>query len=127
MAQDDRSSSASRSAPPARDTAKLSEDITRVVNFLDTRRSDTSQRTTGLARGLAHRRDEPDQLPGRSGAQTSEPRAPAVEETPQPVSSSPKVIKNPELSVRYHSFCSELDHMLDSFRARVNSTKPVAH
>lgn len=122
MAQDETTRGARRPAMPSSDTAKLSDDISRVVSFLDDRRTDVSGRNAELAHGVAGRRD--------TGALPAPPRqAPTADPPPSEAQETPASVlnQNPEISVRYHSFCSELDQILDTFRARVNSTKPVAH
>lgn len=122
MAQDETARGAGRPTMPARDTAKLSDDISRVVSFLDNRRTDASDRNAELLQSVAARRDPAAHAsPARADPNTELPK-PEMRETQASV-----LNQNPELSVRYHSFCSELDQMLDAFRARVNSTKPVAH
>jgi len=122
MAHDVKSSRAYGAAPPTRDSTKLSEDISRVVSFLDTRRSSAGERTADLVQDLTQRRE----TLGRSLDEASPPIADGPMTRPQDQNKS-EAIKNPELSVRYHSFCSELDQLLDTFRARVNNSKPVAH
>ena len=35
--------------------------------------------------------------------------------------------RNPNIAIKYHTFCRDLDELLDSFRARVANTKPIQH
>ena len=160
----------------------MTEDITRIVNYLNAKRTGTSERTTDLAQELVHRREEistaagwaanrdlavrlsdlvetlPKALPGalprklprtlpralsRALPQTLDETLPqrlpeTIPETlpktqheldsmPNPRHALTSSHVNPALSERYHTFCHDLDIMLESFRGRLAGNKPVQH
>lgn len=108
--------------------AQITDDITRIVGFLNSKRSTASERASGLMQELAQRRKEGGSqtaLPSKAAAQATAP-TPAEKQT-ELVANLDEVLNNPALAERYHSFCHELDVLLESFRARVEIDKPIKH
>ena len=103
-------------ADASRDQTAISDDITRIVGYLNTKRSIASERTSGLAQEIAHRRDEMSESDAGDELADSIPRRAGSE-----------VRSNPVLAERYHTFCRDLDTLLDSFRARVEGDKRIRH
>lgn len=121
MAADKASSNQTAKSDRSRDQKAISDDITRVVGYLNTKRSNASQLTSGLAQEISHRRDDAsDRTVRRSDSSSSVDHAKSDE-------SRRSTQQNPVLAERYHSFCHDLDVMLDGFRARVDGDKPVKH
>lgn len=110
-----------KSPEEVRDQSAVSDDISRIVSYLNTKRSDASERTSDLVQELTHRREE---AAGR-------PEESIEHSMPGPTRSTtttlPQTRGNPLLAERYHSFCRDLDLLLDSFRARVEGEKRVRH
>ncbi|MBU2533834.1 MAG: hypothetical protein KKB37_13925 [Alphaproteobacteria bacterium] len=120
------------------DPAEVSDDITRIVNYLNAKRSDTSQRTNGLMHELSHRREEiVDRLGLGQHARLRDELSELARELPKELPRElPRERKSPDagrtsgsplIAERYHAFCRELDQMLDSFKARIESDKPIQH
>ena len=105
----------------ARDQTAVSDDISRIVSYLNTKRSDASERTSDLVQELTHRREEAAGWP-EGVAEHSVSTSPRTTTATLPQSRT-----NPLLAERYHSFCRDLDLLLDSFRARVEGEKQVRH
>ncbi|MFT5509900.1 MAG: hypothetical protein ACI89J_002991 [Hyphomicrobiaceae bacterium] len=110
----------------SRDQTAISEDITRIVGYLNTKRSNASERATGLVQELSHRREDLSGRPERSVTSESSTQIDRPNEVVR-VQSAPRGKSNPVLAERYHAFCHDLDVMLDGFRARVDGDKPVRH
>ncbi len=110
-----------RSPEEVKDQSAISDDISRIVSYLNTKRSDASERTSDLVQELTHRREEAAERPEES----AEHRIPTPSRTT--ATSHPELRGNPLLAERYHSFCRDLDVLLDSFRARVEGEKRVRH
>ena len=126
MAADKASSNRRTKNDVSRDQTAISEDITRIVGYLNTKRSNASEMASGLVQELSHRRED---VSGRLGQDVS--TEPSIQltgqtETRQEQGSS-LARSNPALAERYHAFCHDLDVMLDGFRARVEGDKPVQH
>jgi len=107
---------------------RVSDDISRVVDYLNTKRSGANERTHGLAHEIAHRRE------ASSGPKENGPLAeaqPVATRRPMAAASSTSaptgLVANPLLTERYHAFCRDVDVLLDSFRARVEHNKPIKH
>ena len=110
-----------KSPEAARDQSAVSDDISRIVSYLNTKRSDASERASDLVQELTHRREE------ASGQSEAGVLGSASSAQSEPYASLPEISGNPLLAERYHAFCRELDVLLDSFRARVDSDKRVRH
>ncbi len=126
MAADKKSAPQSIGAKPQRDQAELSDDISRIVGFLDNKRSHANERTQDLVDEIVRG----DEAKRRSNGAGQQGLGSQVDETVQTVSDKPQPSvgpRNPHLAVSYHSFCREMDLLLDSFRARVSNTKRVQH
>ena len=110
-------------ADASREQSAISDDITRIVGYLNQKRSIASERTSGLAQEIAHRRDELSE-----GAARRELADNAVE-TPSLMTdgAGKETRSNPALAERYHTFCRDLDVLLDTFRARVEGKKQIRH
>ena len=122
MAADKASSNRRAKSDVSRDQTAISEDITRVVGYLNTKRSNASERTSGLVQELSHRREDLSGQPER--VVTAEASSQLNKQSEQ---SSLPARSNPLLAERYHAFCHDMDVMLDGFRARVDGDKPVQH
>lgn len=125
MAADKASSNQTAKSDVSRDKQAISEDITRVVGYLNTKRSNANQLTSGLAQEISHRRDdvsEHKRLHGRESSPSDQARISEPKARNQSNHQS-----NPALAERYHAFCHDLDLMLDGFRARVDGDKPIKH
>ena len=126
MAADKASSNQRAKSGVSRDQTAISEDITRIVGYLNTKRSNASERTSDLAQELSHRREDLSGRPERD--MTSAPSTQLDGRNEIARNQSPMRAKsNPVLTARYHAFCHDLDVMLDGFRARVDGDKPVRH
>ena len=104
----------------------ISDDITRIVGYLNAKRSTSNVRTSGLVQEIAQRREEAASRP----APRTEPPGQLNDRLPQVSEREaipPAVHTNPVISERYHAFCHDLDSMLDTFKARVAGGKPVQH
>lgn len=112
--------------------AEISEDITRIVSYLNDKRSSSNERASGLVQELTQRRDE---VSGRMGLAEHNALASQlsdmVQSLPEPAPPSKPMPRpaggNPILAERYHAFCHDLDVLLDTFRARIEGDKPVQH
>ena len=110
-----------KSPEEVREQSAISDDISRIVSYLNTKRSDASERTSDLVQELTHRREEAAGQPEES----IEHKIPTPSRTT--TASLPEMRGNPILAERYHAFCRDLDGLLDSFRARVEGEKRVRH
>lgn len=110
------------------DNAAVSDEIARVVSYLNSNRSDAQSRSLDLVQEITHRRDAKLSI-GEPAAPQATVAPPARSEAPQSARGRPEnaVLTNPVLAERYHTFCYDLDQMLESFRARVDRGKPVKH
>lgn len=141
MSQDKPVPGLSKSHAAEADHSDLSDDLTRIVNYLDTKRSASNERASGLVQELRHRREAISDpvaaaLPVTSEVQASPQLDMAIA---QPTAStdldldgihqraSAIASSNPAIAERFHVFCHELDVMLATFRARVEGDKPVQH
>jgi hypothetical protein len=128
MAADKTFQTPSSSAENERDQAKVSEDLTRIVSFLDNRASSVNKRAAGLSEEIIQRREE---SAGRSNPRLSKAFESRLDDLAQSIpdrqEQSISDPSNPDISIKYHTFCRDLDALLDSFRARVASTKPIQH
>jgi hypothetical protein len=111
-----------------------SDDLSRIVDYLNTKRSSSHQRAHGLVKDLVQRREETTSRdhrqppPSSSVGNFAEPVAADPSTTmPSRDLSIPEARRQPLLAERYHAFCHDLDLMLDSFKARVKENKPVKH
>jgi hypothetical protein len=110
--------------------ASESDELSRIVDYLNTKRSSSHQRAHGLVKELVQRRE--DSSPRRQAvrepqeAQRFEPSAPSSALQERDVVTS-NVTRRPLLAERYHAFCHDLDLMLDNFKSRVKDNKPVQH
>lgn len=113
---------------PSPDQAKIADDITRIAGFLDAQRSTSSQRTTGLAQELSHRREHVARDMGAAGgAGPAKPNSTPADMVSRADALASELRANPVLAERYHAFCHDLDLMLAGFRARVDGEKPIKH
>ncbi len=126
MATDKASSKLRTKSNVSRDPVAISEDISRIVGYLNTKRSNASELTSGLAQEISHRRED---LSGQSGHDVNSDALTQADmrKGMAGVQSTSRTKSNPALAERYHAFCHELDVMLDGFRARVDGDKPVKH
>ena len=104
----------------------VSDDISRIVNYLNANRDNARERATGLAQELAHHAEVAARSPSQSGG-FAERLAAVVESLPEQSRSPPVVRAHPMLAEKYHSFCYDLDMLLESFRARLVSKEPIQH
>ena len=110
----------------SRDQSAISEDITRIVGYLNTKRSDANERTSDLVQEITQRREDIlGRLTGRLEPSPQPPSEAIVES--EPIEPRTPRRGNPLLAERYHAFCRDLDALLDSFRARVEGEKRVRH
>ena len=110
----------------SRDQSAISEDITRIVSYLNTKRSVANERTSDLVQEITHRRDEIASRLEQSAARELPSQLSALAQS-IPDKSIAETRANPILAERFHAFCRDLDVLLDSFRARVEGEKPVRH
>ena len=109
----------------SRDQSAISEDITRIVGYLNTKRSDSNERTSDLVQEITQRRED---ILGRLTGRLDTAPEPLNEiEEPEPIERPKHRRGAPVLAERYHDFCRDLDALLDSFRARVEDSKRVRH
>lgn len=109
----------------SRDQSAISEDITRIVGYLNTKRSDANERTSDLVQEITQRRED---ILGRLTGRLDPSPEPLNEiEEPPPMERTMHRRGDPLLAERYHAFCRDLDTLLDSFRARVESGKRIRH
>lgn len=110
----------------SRDEAAISDDIDRIVGYLNNKRSDAHGRTSDLMQEITHRREE---LSGRLDQVASEDVPKQLNKLARsiPDRSVSEARANPILAERYHTFCRDLDALLDSFRARVDDNKRIQH
>jgi len=108
------------------DESAISEDITRIVSYLNTKRSIASGRTSDLVQEITHRREE---IAGRleRSAEHELPNQLSALAQSVPNKTLAESRANPILAERYHAFCRDLDVLLDSFRARVDGEKRIRH
>jgi hypothetical protein len=110
------------------DRADISDDITRIVSYLNTKRAGSQDRTVGLVHEISHRREEVVNELGSSANHALADRFSSLAQSlPERNDTTNETAGNPALTERYHSFCRELDVLLDSFRARIDINKPVKH
>ena len=110
----------------SRDQAAISDDIEKIVGYLNNKRSNASDRASDLMQEISHRREELSERRGEVAngdgpKQLHELARKTRERAPSDMSSSPV------LAERYHAFCRDLDELLDSFRARVDQKKRIRH
>lgn len=110
----------------SRDQSAISEDITRIVSYLNTKRSVANERTSDLVQEITHRRDEIASRLEQSAARELPNQLSALAQS-IPDKTVAETRANPILAERFHAFCRDLDVLLDSFRARVEGEKPVRH
>ncbi|MFY0611050.1 MAG: hypothetical protein JXQ99_05970 [Hyphomicrobiaceae bacterium] len=110
----------------SRDQAAISDDIDRIVGYLNNKRSGTNERASELMQEITHRREE---LSKRSAKDSEEDIPKQLNELARSVSNGTMsdLRANPILAERYHTFCRDLDELLDSFRARVDEKKRLRH
>lgn len=106
----------------------VAQDISRIVNYLNTNRAGVSERASGLLQELSHNRDEGSGAQNRLSPQALAARlSETVERLPERQNLGSELHTNPVLAARYHAFCHDLDLLLQSFRDRLASNKPVQH
>ncbi|MGI9480025.1 MAG: hypothetical protein ACR2PI_25210 [Hyphomicrobiaceae bacterium] len=110
----------------SRDQTAISDDIDRIVGYLNSKRSDANERASDLLQEISHRREE---LSGRQGEIANGDIPKQFNELARKTQDrAPSDMRNsPILAERYHAFCRDLDELLDSFRARVDQKKRIRH
>ena len=128
MAADKTYQTRSPNAKNERDQAKVSEDLTRIVSFLDNRALSVNERTTGLSEEIIQGRSEGIAYLNSKSRQAFEGQLNDLTQLNFDRHEHARNDKsNPNLAIKYHTFCRDLDALLDSFRARVANTKPIQH
>ena len=152
MATEKRSSNRKPESTSTAESSALSDDIAKIVDYLDTQRSRSTERTSSLASDIVSRREDLLErlAKGRSSsmARGVAELARAVPEPVQPVHSNavarqpvearrPVEARQPVeerakpsnavFSERYHQFCHDLDRLLQSFQERVSGAGPTRH
>lgn len=128
MAADKTFQTRSPNAKNERDQARVSEDLTRIVSFLDNRASSVNERAAGLSEEITQRRQEGAARLNPELSQTFEGRLnDFAQPNPDRHEQATSDKSNPNIAIKYHTFCRDLDALLDSFRARVANTKPIQH
>ena len=118
----------SPNAKNERDQAKVSEDLTRIVSFLDNRASSVGERAAGLSEEIIQGRSEGIDCLNLESKQAFDGQLNDLTQLNFDRHEQGRSDKsNPNIAIKYHTFCRDLDALLDSFRARVANTKPIQH
>ena len=107
---------------------ELSDDITRIVEHLNNKRTNSNERVDDLAQEITQAREE-GPPPGECKVdleRVNQPTAPEQNSSEDTAGASNQKTKL-AISERHRLFCRELNSLANSFRTRMNEDKSVRH